>query len=119
MQRFEKYIFLYSFLQFPQKPKNYKKNNDKGLYGFEIMRPNEKQTPEKKGDKQMQSGDHQIKHCKGIAHIRWMDNRPVLIVGCNVGNIGSGVSRREKGSATKKFIIFPNTTKMGEVDLMD
>lgn len=48
-----------------------------------------------------------------------MDNRPVLIVGCNVGNIGSGVSRREKGSATKKFIIFPNTTKMGEVDLMD
>ena len=96
-----------------------KKNNDKGLYGFEIMRPNEKQTPEKKGDKQMQSGDHQIKHCKGIAHIRWMDNRPVLIVGCNVGNIGSGVSRREKGSATKKFIIFPNTTKMGEVDLMD
>lgn len=47
-----------------------KKFNNKGLYGFEIMRPNKKQTPAKKGDKQMQPGDHQTKHRESIARIR-------------------------------------------------
>lgn len=48
----------------------------------------------------------------GIACIRSMDSRLVLLVGCNVENVGSTVSRRAKVSTTKLFINLSNTIKM-------
>ena len=48
----------------------------------------------------------------GIACIRSMDSRLVLLVGCNVVNVGSTVSRRAKVSTTKMFINLSNTIKM-------
>ena len=48
----------------------------------------------------------------GIACIRSMDSRLVLLVGCNVENVGSTVSRRAEVSTTKLFINLSNTIKM-------
>ena len=102
------------------------KFHDEGLYSLGTVCSNRKQNPKTKGAKQMQCGDHQIKPCRNIACIKWMDNHSVLLIGSNMENISSvsSVSRREKGSTTKKFINCPNAMKMynaktGGVDFMD
>ena len=62
----------------------------------------------------MQCGDHHNKYCKDIACMKWTSNHSVLMTGSNVENIVSisSVSRREKGSTTKRFVDYSDPIKI-------
>ena len=117
------YIFFDNYFNSPML---IQKLHEQGLYGLGTVRSNRKHLPEMKKDKDMNRGDHQIKFCKNIACIKWMDNKSVFLVGSNLEEIVSisNVQRRQKGSATKMNVSCPTAIKvynahMGGVDLMD
>ena len=106
------YCLIY-FNNFFNNPTLINKLHDEGLCSLGMVRSSRKQMPEMKGGKQTQRDDPQIKSFKNIACIKWMDNGSILMVGSNMENIRPvlSVSRREKGSTTKKFINCPNAIK--------
>lgn len=78
-----------------------------------MVHSNRKKMFKMKGDKCI-CGDHHNKYCKNIACMKWTSNHSVLITGSFVENIGfiSSVSRREKGSTTKRFVNCPEAIKI-------
>ena len=77
-------------------------------------------------DKNLKSGDCEIKTCKNVICVKWMDNRAVTLIGSNVGDLNQMLSvlRRQKGASSKSAVPCPIIVKkynqsLGGVDLCD
>ena len=71
-----------------------------GIYLTGVVRPNRKNMPEFRNDKDMARGDNEVKNATNapIICVKWVDNKSVhLVSSCDNGMSFTNVKRRKKG----------------------
>ena len=122
----ERYLLSRVFRYFFNNPFLIQKLHDNGLYGLGTARSNRINITQMKKDKKMKQRNYECRFYNHIACIRWYDNKSVMLLGSQLGEITSTstVHRRLNGSSSQISANYPNgitlyNSKMGGVDLMD